>query len=126
MGKRILVVDDDPVIGVLVNEYLTAYGHNIEVQTTGERCLESLEDHLPDLVILDMIMPDMTGVDVLRSIRGNATMAKLPVIMLSANNDADSLLGDYEFNADAYIEKPFDIRVILEAIEKVAKGEVKP
>jgi len=119
MSKKILVVDDDPVVGILVNEYLSAHGFDIEVLTNGTDCLERLRQELPDILILDLIMPDMTGVQVLQNIRSDSATKALPVILMSADSHSDSLVGQYECTADCYVEKPFDVRRILEAIRSL-------
>ena len=124
MSKKILVVDDDPVIAILVNEYLSAYGHEIETLSSGTACIERLQqvDKLPDILILDLIMPEISGIDVLENIRKSSeqSLAELPVIMLSADNHTDTLMKDYDFDADAYVEKPFNIKEILDTIEKIS------
>ena len=122
MGKRIVVCDDDPVVGILVHEYLKAHGHDITVMSSGTTCLAQLEAEIPDILILDLIMPDMTGIDVLRKIRANPAMAKLPVIMMSANTDTGSMLDGYEVAADCYVEKPFDLNKILLALESLGES----
>lgn len=116
MTKQILVVDDDPVVGILINEYLAAQGFNIELLNSGGACLERLRLSLPDLLILDLQMPDMTGIEVLKNIRANQQTKNLPVIMMSADNGIDELLRQHQCSADSYVEKPFEPRAILEAI----------
>lgn len=113
---KILVVDDDPVIGLLVNDFLTAYGHDIEVINSGSECLAKLQTDQPDMLILDLVMPEMSGIDVLEKIRTDGATEKLPVIMLSANDDTDTLLEQYGFGADHYVEKPFNVKKLLEII----------
>src|SRR3989338_907957 len=114
---KILVVDDDPVIGTLVNEFLTAHGHEIEVLNSGEECLARLSEAArPDMLLLDLVMPDMTGIDVLQRIKGNKETNSIPVVMLSAKEDTSELLDKYAFQADRYVEKPFNIRKLLDVI----------
>jgi len=117
---KILVVDDDPVVGTIVNDFLTAHGHNIEVINSGEKALDKLENGTdsPDIVILDLVMPDMNGIDVLQQIKGNLKTGSLPVIMLSANDDTGELLEKYAHQADHYLEKPFSIKKILEVLRQ--------
>ncbi len=116
---KILLVDDDPVVGTIVNDFLSAHGHNIEIINSGEAALAKLEKggDSPDLVILDLVMPDMNGIDVLQQLKGNQKTESLPVIMMSANTDTDEMMENYEHKADRYLAKPFNIRKILEMIE---------
>ncbi|MBN8547835.1 MAG: response regulator [Deltaproteobacteria bacterium] len=119
-AQRILIVDDDPVVRMLVTEYLSHYGHSVEVVESGKLCLEKLRENSPDILILDMLMPDMSGTEVLEQLRANPTTANLPVIMLSADKrmaaDASS-----SAHADCYIQKPFDIKDFLRAIDDLHK-----
>src|SRR2546425_1120221 len=107
MGKRILVVDDDPVIRTLITEYLSSLGYEIDAVESGKLSLSKLQGPLPDLVLLDFQMPDMTGHQVLQSIRDNPRTATLPVIMLSANSDTESAVSQTNIKADRYLQKPF-------------------
>ena len=125
-AQNILIVDDDPVIRTLVTEYLAHYGHTVEVVESGKLCLEKLQEKSPDILILDMLMPDMSGMEVLESLRANPLTANLPVIMLSADKSmaADATHGAH---ADRYIQKPFDIKDFLQAIDELHKpvGTIK-
>ena len=118
---KILVVDDDPVVGTIVNDFLTAHGHSIEVIDSGEKALEKLNKNfeMPDMVILDFVMPDMNGIDVLQKIKAQPTTESLPVVMLSANDDTGDLLEEYQFQADHYLAKPFSIKKILDVINQI-------
>ena len=86
---KILVVDDDSSAGDLFATLLRHYGYTTTAATSGQDALESLGSVLPDLVIVDMMMPDMNGLELLTRIRSNERTAELPVVMLSALDDAD-------------------------------------
>ena len=114
--QRIFVVDDDPVIRMLVTEYLQHHGHSVEVLDSGQHCLDKLCSEVPDILVLDMLMPDMTGQEVLTNLKANPTTAGIPVIMLSADRTmAGEAAGDVK--ADCYLQKPFDIKEVLAAIK---------
>jgi CheY-like chemotaxis protein len=117
MAQKILIVDDDPVIRMLVSEYLAYHGHNVEVLEDGRLCLERVKASAPDILILDMLMPEITGSEVLQNLRSDPATAGLPVIMLSADKrmaeDSDSV------RADCYLQKPFDIKDFLAAIDEL-------
>ncbi len=116
--QRIFVVDDDPVIRMLVTEYLRHHGHSVEVIECGQHCLERLRSEVPDILVLDMMMPDMNGQEVLQTLRADPNTARLPVIMLSADRLMAGEAGD-EVKADCYLQKPFNIKEFLAAIESL-------
>lgn len=121
MHKRILVVDDDPVIRVLIEEYLSNQGYEVMVVADGSECLDTLSDFQPDILVLDLIMPELNGVDVLKSVRANPNTEKLPVLMLSANTDTEAVTDSYKVNANKYLQKPFNLKEVLDAVK--ALGE---
>lgn len=117
--KRLLVVDDDQVIRMLLLEYLSCSGFLVEAVENGSECLEKLSQELPDVLLLDFQMPDMSGLEVLQKIRENADLAQLPIIMLSANNDTERIVQENNLEADAYILKPFKMPDIIIAVKQV-------
>ena len=119
MGKQILVVDDDPVIRTLLVECMSCFGHSVSAVESGAKCLESLKESLPDVLFLDLQMPDMTGLEVLEQIRANEQTAKIPVIMLSANSDSAAINKDHQAQASAYVQKPFDMKKMLALLETI-------
>jgi two-component system alkaline phosphatase synthesis response regulator PhoP len=117
MTKHIIVVDDDPVVRLLAEEYLRRMGHEVESVENGSSFLERVHEKLPDIVFLDMMLPDMTGIDILRQLKSDPRTAKLPVAMLSAEPNSASIVSSYNLNADFYLEKPFrkdDLEKLLE------------
>lgn len=125
MPKRLVVVDDDPVIRMLVSEYLNAHGHELTVLESGTECLETLSaaDPLPDALVLDLIMPDMTGFDVLQKIRADERLKNLPVILLSANADSEKDARQHDVSADYYLLKPFEMPELLKAVDTVTTAD---
>ncbi len=121
MGKKVLLVDDDPVIRVLVSEYLASHGHDVSAIASGEECLSKLKDMTPDIVLLDLIMPTMTGIDVLKNLQTTNNPRDFKVIMLSANTNSDEMLKANNVEVDGYLTKPFEIKDILEAVEESSK-----
>jgi len=120
MSKRFMIIDDDPVIRMLVSEMVTSLGHSVETAENGSEALSRLDNGRPDIIILDFQMPDMTGLDVLTRIRENPLTQGLPVIMLSANSSAASLGDDQGVAADCYLEKPFKMGDFISAIKSLA------
>lgn len=121
MGKTVLVVDDDPVVRILVSEYLTAQGYSVEALESGGACLDRLAKSLPDIVVLDLMMPEMSGIEVLQRIRSNPSTNTLPIIMLSADQDSSTVASAHHVSADSYVQKPFGMRDILGALENISE-----
>jgi DNA-binding response OmpR family regulator len=116
-----LLIDDDARLGALVAEYLGK--HEIDVTTAGDgpRGLAALRKSRPDLVLLDLMLPGMDGLEVCRKIRATAEWAGLPVIMLTAKGeDVDKVVG-LEVGADDYLAKPFNPRELLARIRAVLR-----
>jgi DNA-binding response OmpR family regulator len=122
MCKRILIADDDPVIRVLVGEFLKVNGYDAILVETGGACLAELEAGLPDLLLLDLMMPDMTGIDVLVKVRENPQLSQLPVVMLSAHEDSDTFVtAQGSARPDAYLTKPFDLRHMIDTVSRLVR-----
>jgi DNA-binding response OmpR family regulator len=118
---RVLVVDDDPHVGTLVRDVLSTLGYAVKHVLGGVEALELVAVFEPDLVLLDLLMPGMSGVEVLGHLRRDHR--PLPVVILSGNTDialARRTLGNGAFD---YIQKPFDIAVLARVVEAaIASG----
>lgn len=123
MSKKVLVVDDDPVIRILVSECLSAKGYEVKVAEGGDQCFKSLEQEQPDIVVLDFFMPDMTGMDVLLKMRKDPSLAKLPILMLSADSESEKILKENNVHTDAFLQKPVGLDQIVKAVEGIANVE---
>ena len=109
--KHILIAEDDPSIRLVLVDILESEGYRVAVATNGEEALALFESTAPDLAILDIMMPRLSGYDVCRAIR--KADAALPIIMLSAKSEEiDKVLG-LELGADDYMTKPFGVRELL-------------
>jgi len=106
MSERILVVDDEPQIQRFLKPALKAAGYDVVEAATGSEALKAVATAAPDLIILDLGLPDMDGKDVLTSLRGWTT---IPVIILSARERESEKIAALDLGADDYIEKPFGI-----------------
>ncbi len=115
----ILVVDDDPIIRKLLSRALTADGHEVRLADNGAHALEQLEQAPSDVVLLDIVMPGMDGIEVLDRIKTDPRLHNLPVIMISGLDDYDSVVRCIESGAEDYLPKPFD-PVLLRA--RIAGG----
>ena len=118
MDKTILIVDDDAKMRELLNEYLASYGFDMLMLPDGSKVLKTIQLKAPDLVILDIMLPERDGLEVLREIR---MQSQIPVIMLTAKGeDADRIVG-LELGADDYLPKPFNPRELLARIKAVLR-----
>lgn len=122
-SKTILVVDDDPDILTIIQDNLILDGYSVLTAETGAAALEQTQDHVPDLVILDLMLPDMDGLQVCRVIRGRT---QVPIIMLTAKDGvSDKVLG-LETGADDYMVKPFDYLELAARIKVRLRDSAPP
>ncbi len=111
--ERILVVDDDPEIVRLVRGYLTQAGYQVLTAANGAAAVAALRREKPDLIILDLMLPDRDGWDITRFVRGDRQLQATPIIMLTARiEDTDKIVG-LEMGADDYVTKPFNPRELV-------------
>lgn len=103
----ILFADDDPLMGVLVHHKLKKAGHEIEHVLDGEAALAAIAANQPDLVILDAMMPVLSGPEVLNRLKQDEATRRIPVIMLTARKAEADVMGALQNGADDYITKPF-------------------
>ena len=122
MGKRVLVVDDDRVIQQLLEVNLELEGYEVVATAAdGKEALQKISELKPDLVILDIMMPKMDGLEVCRRLRADPDLAKIPVILLSARAQDMDIREGLEIGASAYLTKPFDPVELLEVVGRLAK-----
>ncbi|MBW2713096.1 MAG: response regulator transcription factor [Deltaproteobacteria bacterium] len=113
MSKRILVVDDEEDLVELLRVNLTQAGYQVDVAYSGGEALASLEKSVPDLLVLDLMMPDVSGLEVCRRVRADKALSALPIVMLTAKADEVDRIVGFELGADDYVTKPFSPRELL-------------
>ncbi|GMQ63491.1 response regulator transcription factor [Vallitalea maricola] len=119
MATNVLIVDDEIHILELLRYNLESNGYNVIQSETGEEALGKLRDNHVDIILLDLMLPGIDGLEVLRKIRGTEAYKEIPVIMLTAKNEEfDTVLG-LEMGADDYIGKPFGIHELLARMKAV-------
>ncbi|MEV4509569.1 response regulator transcription factor [Dactylosporangium sp. NPDC049525] len=119
MGQRVLVVDDDPTVSDVVRRYLEREGFTVELAGDGQQALDAYGADRPDLVVLDLMLPGIDGLEVCRRLREQDRA--LPVIMLTAlGEESDRVLG-LEIGADDYITKPFSPRELVLRVQSVLR-----
>ncbi|TDT35286.1 DNA-binding response OmpR family regulator [Streptomyces sp. BK208] len=115
---RVLVVDDDPTVAEVVAGYLDRAGYRVDRAGDGPAALARAAAHRPDLVVLDLMLPGMDGLEVCRRLRGRGPV---PVVMLTARGDEDDRILGLEVGADDYVTKPFSPRELVLRVESVLR-----
>lgn len=115
---RVLAVDDDPEIGLYIRSELDKY-FKIETCANGETAMEMLLQQNYDVVVADVMMPVMDGIELLKRIKGNSKISHLPVILLTSKSEVEDRMQGIRYGADAYISKPFDIEELHLQIDNV-------
>ena len=114
---RILVADDDVDIRELVEFKLSTLGHEIVAVHDGAAAVDACREHKPDLAVLDVMMPGMSGLDAIRVIRNDPALAGIPVILLTARAQETDVETGFESGADDYITKPFSPRELASRVQ---------
>jgi len=126
MAMRVLVVDDEPDLVELVRFNLKEAGYEIDAARSGREALALLRRRPPDLLILDLMLPDVSGTEICRQVRSDARLAGIPVLMLTAKSEEVDRIVGFELGADDYVTKPFSPRELVlrvRALLRRASGE---
>jgi DNA-binding response OmpR family regulator len=116
---RILVADDDRVTSRFVSSLLEGEGYEVLVADDGEHALELALEHTPDLIVSDLIMPYRDGFEVLRALRSEDRLARVPVVILSMKDREEDIVRGLEEGADDYVVKPFNARELVVRVRKL-------
>jgi twitching motility two-component system response regulator PilG len=117
--NKILIVEDEESLLKLESIILSSKGYNVTGVTDGAAAINEISRALPDLVILDIMLPDMDGFEVCRRIRSNPASSRVPIIMLTARKNSQDLDCGLQAGADAYMTKPFKSAQLIGAIEQI-------
>jgi two-component system phosphate regulon response regulator PhoB len=126
MSTRILVVDDEPDLLELVRFNLTQAGFAVDTAAAGRDALEKIRRSPPDLVVLDLMLPDLSGNDIARQIRSDAGLSELPILMLTAKSEEVDRVVGFELGADDYVTKPFSPRELTLRVRAVLRRRKPP
>ena len=118
-GPTVLVVDDDPVILRLLQVNFELEGIEVAIAVDGEEGLKMIQNDPPDLVISDIMMPKVNGLELLAALRSSPDTASMPVILLSAKAQVADVQRGLELGADDYVTKPFDPLELIDRVYKV-------
>ncbi len=126
MGARILVVEDEVDLAELVAFHLRQAGHVVSTAGSGATALAEVRRSRPDLVVLDVMLPDISGIEVCRRLRREDDTRRLPVIMLTAKGEEVDRVVGFEVGADDYVVKPFSPRELMLRVEAVLRRSSAP
>jgi two-component system phosphate regulon response regulator PhoB len=119
LRERIVVVEDDGDISKILEHILCQQGYDVTVAGNGSAALRAIRDQPPDLVVLDLMLPDMSGLEILKSLRQDAATAKTRVIIVTARKDEVDRIVGFELGADDYVMKPFSPRELALRVRAV-------
>jgi two-component system alkaline phosphatase synthesis response regulator PhoP len=121
MGQRVLVVDDDKEIVRIIRAYLEKAGYSVSCAYEGETALHIIRSDRPDLVVLDLMLPDRDGWSITRIVRGDPTLAATPIVMLTARVEGEDRVMGLDLGADDYIPKPFNPHEVVARVRAVLR-----
>ena len=119
--ERILVVEDEQDIVELLRYNLSKDGYQVTAVTTGEEALQSTRSTMPDLILLDLLLPGLDGLEVCRRLKLDTKTRHVPIIMLTAKGEEADIVTGLELGADDYITKPFSPRILLARVRSVLR-----
>ncbi|HSF04526.1 MAG TPA: response regulator transcription factor [Methylomirabilota bacterium] len=121
MAQNVLVVEDETDIRNLVVFHLAREGYRCRTAATGTQALQEVRGHLPDLIVLDLMLPEMDGLEVCRRVRADPVSAAVPIIMLTAKADEVDRVVGLEMGADDYLVKPFSPKELVARVRAVLR-----
>ncbi|QDZ40235.1 response regulator transcription factor [Euhalothece natronophila Z-M001] len=116
-APKLLLIDDDPNLILLVQDYLEFQGYQVTTVDNGKEALETLEEEIPDLIICDIMMPEMDGYELVERIREDSRISWIPVIFLSAKGQPNDRVKGLNTGADVYLIKPFEPEELVAQVE---------
>jgi twitching motility two-component system response regulator PilG len=118
-GKKILLVEDQESLLKLESILLTSRGFEVRGVSDGQAALAAIEEDIPDLMLLDIMLPDLDGFEICRMIKEKERTRQIPIIMVTARKSRKDVQLSKEAGADAYITKPFKSAMLIETIQKI-------
>ena len=120
LAQKILVVDDDPYILMSLEFLMKKNGYNVLVARNGTEAMEIVKEFLPDIVLLDIMMPDVNGYEICKYIKSTKKLSHSKVVFLSAKSTEADMQKGYDLGASLYISKPFSTRLLVKQIKELA------
>ena len=119
---KVLVVEDDPNMAVILKFNLEGAGYHVDIVHDGVEALRYVWDQTPALIVLDIMMPRMDGWEVLESLRSDASLRRLPVIILTNKREDESIARGWSSGADCYLTKPFEMADLLLVAKRILQA----
>ena len=119
MGKKVLIADDEPNIVISLEFLMKREGFEVSIARDGEEALRKVEEGLPDLILLDVMMPKKSGFEVCQQLRANPAYAALKIIMLTAKGRDTEVTKGLDLGADAYMTKPFSTKDLAAQVKSL-------
>ncbi|MFY0675199.1 MAG: response regulator [Bacteroidia bacterium] len=119
MFKKVLIVDDEPNIVMSLEFLLRKNKFNVFIARNGTEALDLLEKEMPDLILLDIMMPDVDGYEICRQVKQKPSLVNTKVVFLSAKSKTSDIEKGYELGADLYLTKPFSTRNLIKEINRL-------
>lgn len=126
MAKRVLLAEDEPNIVESLTFLMERAGFDIAAESDGRKALERALSDTPDILILDVMLPELDGYEILRQLRADPRTERLPVLMLTAKGQREDREAALECGADLFITKPFSNSEIVDAVKLLAAGRPEP
>ena len=125
-AQRVLVVEDEPDIAALIAYQLTREGFRVETAATGTDALGAVNREIPDLVVLDRMLPGLSGDEVLQTLKGETATKAIPVLVLTAKREQEDRIEGFELGADDYLTKPFSPRELVLRVKAILRRIQEP
>lgn len=120
-GKKILIIEDDADIRELIKYNLSREGYCVSEAGGGKECLHTACSEPVDLILLDLMLPEMSGLDICKALKGDSSTADIPIIMVTAKGEESEIVIGLELGADDYVVKPFSPKVLMARIKAVLR-----
>ena len=126
MSKHILIIEDERDYAQMLETRLTAHGYKCHVAGSAEEGLQKAKDFTPDLILLDLMLPNMNGLSFLLAIKKDKLIGKIPVVMLTALADEEIARAGLDFGAAGYLRKTCGVRELMHMVKSYAKSPLNP
>lgn len=125
-AQRVLVVEDEPDIAALIAYQLTREGFRVETTATGTEALRAVGREIPDLVVLDRMLPGLSGDEVLQSLKSESATKAIPILVVTARREQEDRIEGFELGADDYLTKPFSPRELVLRVKAILRRVHEP
>lgn len=125
MNKKVFIVEDDEDISELLRFNLTQEGYDVASYYSGDGAVEEIRRAMPDLILLDLMLPGLSGLDICRVLKSDTLLSSIPVVMVSAKGEEADIVVGLELGADDYITKPFSPRILTARVKAVLRRSLE-